>query len=457
MYYIKPIPYQTNSRHYFDKIRDMPHPCWLDSGQPYSKQGRYDILAASPKKRIISNNAHEHQIFDDNDKLIKQVKGCAFDVLKEHLPKYTTPSELPFIGGFIGYLSYDLGNAQMSVATKQIKLSHLPDMHMCLYKWSIIQDHLLEQSWLAALPCIQQSEFESIFSHIEKQPPSQVGGFSVGEISNTLSQSNYHKALKTIEDYIHSGDCYQINFTQFFTASYEGDSYLAYLALREAMASPFSAYIKCGQQSVLSLSPERFIQIHNKTITTSPIKGTIKRSKSPKEDQRLIEQLKSSIKDRAENVMIVDLLRNDIGKNCIPGSIQVPDLFAIESFPNVHHMVSHIQGQLHPSCHPIDALADCFPGGSITGAPKKRAMEIIAELEPYHRSVYCGSIGYINQLGDLDMNIAIRTVLCDENQLYCAGGGGIVADSNPNVEYEESLIKINRILQTLAQFYRKPI
>ncbi len=225
--------------------------------------------------------------------------------------------------------------------------------------------------------------------------------------------------------------------------------------MREALPSPFSAYWKWQDQAVLCISPERFLKVSNSAsgdrlqAETKPIKGTVPRGLSLIEDQERAASLVSSTKDRAENLMIVDLLRNDLSKNCIPGSVKVPQLFAVESFVNVHHLVSTVTGDLSDSSSPMDLLRDCFPGGSITGAPKRRAMEIIEQLEPVRRSVYCGSIGYVSANNQMDTNIAIRTILASSTVMHCWGGGGIVADSEAESEFEESMDKIKLLLKTL--------
>ena len=254
-----------------------------------------------------------------------------------------------------------------------------------------------------------------------------------------------------MQQYLHSGDCYQINLTQRFQADYQGDEWQAYRTLRQANGAPFSAFIRLEHNCILSISPERFIALDsNRHIETKPIKGTLPRSADEQQDRELAKQLAGSEKDRAENLMIVDLLRNDIGKVASPGSVAVPHLFAIESFPAVHHLVSTVTAELAPGYQATDLLRAAFPGGSITGAPKIRAMEIIEELEPSRRSLYCGAIGYLSQDGKMDSSITIRTLVADSGQLYCWAGGGIVADSDVDAEYQETYDKVSRILPLLA-------
>jgi para-aminobenzoate synthetase component 1 len=264
-----------------------------------------------------------------------------------------------------------------------------------------------------------------------------------------MSRQQYASAFARAQQYIQAGDCYQINLAQRFSSRFQGDPWQAYRQLREVAAAPFSAYMQHDDMALMSLSPERFLKVDGSTVTTSPIKGTIGRGNDAQSDQQLAKQLLLSEKDRAENLMIVDLLRNDLGKSCKPGSIKVEQLFELQSFETVHHLVSTITGELDSGQHALDLLAACFPGGSITGAPKIRAMEIIEQLEPDRRAVYCGSIGYISYDGQMDTNIAIRTFLCEQHSIHCWAGGGIVADSRCEAEYQECLSKIARFMKNL--------
>ncbi|MGH6635613.1 MAG: aminodeoxychorismate synthase component I, partial [Gammaproteobacteria bacterium] len=249
--------------------------------------------------------------------------------------------------------------------------------------------------------------------------------------------------------YIREGDCYQVNLAQRFSARARGDAWLAYRQLRSLNPAPFSAFLSTPSGAVLSSSPERFLHVNKGLVETKPIKGTRPRAVDQGRDRALMEELRHSPKDRAENLMIVDLLRNDLGKTCAIGSIKVPKLFAVESYATVHHLVSTITGRLGLGKHALDLVAGCFPGGSITGAPKLRAMEIIEELEPHRRSAYCGSIGYIGFDGRMDTNIAIRTLVYCEGLIHAWAGGGIVADSDEEAEYQETLDKAAALLKLM--------
>ena len=265
-----------------------------------------------------------------------------------------------------------------------------------------------------------------------------------------ITAEQYQQAIERIHAYIQAGDCYQVNFAQRFRAQYEGDPWVAYQALRVACPTPFAGYLSLADgDAILSLSPERFVKVSQRQVETRPIKGTRPRGKTPAEDAAYAEELLASKKDRAENLMIVDLLRNDLGRTCRTGSVRVPQLFGLESYPNVHHLVSVVTGELGAEKDALDLLGGSFPGGSITGAPKIRSMQIIDELEPSRRSLYCGSLLYLDVRGEMDSSIAIRSLLAENGQISCWGGGGIVADSQWEAEYQETFTKVRVLMQTL--------
>ena len=265
-----------------------------------------------------------------------------------------------------------------------------------------------------------------------------------------MAPEEYAEKFRRIKHYIREGDCYQVNLAQRFAATAEGDPWLAYQELRRINPAPFAAYLHTPSAHVLSASPEQFLEVRDQCVVTKPIKGTRPRAPHPDADRRLAEALLTSTKDRAENVMIVDLLRNDLGKCCVPGSVRVPKLFALESFATVHHLVSTVTGELRPEVGPLELLRACFPGGSITGAPKLRAMEIIEELEPHRRGVYCGAIGYVGFDGAMDTNIAIRTMVFNDGVVRFWAGGGIVQDSVLGEEYQETFDKAAAMLRLLS-------
>ena len=265
------------------------------------------------------------------------------------------------------------------------------------------------------------------------------------------TEAEYRASIAAIQHYLHAGDCYQVNLAQALRTGFRGEPLEGWERLVQAHPAPFAGYMEWDGGALLSASPERFLAIRNGQVITEPIKGTRPRGRTPEEDQRLAEELLASAKDRAENLMIVDLLRNDLGRVCRPGSIAVPELAELHRYSNVQHLVSRVTGELREGVRPLDALLACFPGGSITGAPKKRAMEIIAELEPVPRGFYCGSMFWQTADGDFDSNILIRTLQAGaDGSLSCHGGGGIVVDSDPQAEYEETLFKVRALMEAVG-------
>jgi para-aminobenzoate synthetase component 1 len=448
------IPYQSNSEALFECLRDLPDAIWLDSGKPRSLQGRFDIISACPQT-IIETNAEHSYLLQNNHR--SETQKNPFDIATELLSEIQPidqPKDASFVCGLLGYFGYDFGRQSESIHSSKPSATELPDLRLGLYLWSLVIDHELRKNILYFHPSCPLDLQQKIRKRLNEKPEVLASDFRLRKpFDATVSKDRYIEAISQVKQYITDGDCYQVNYAQHLCAPFEGDLWQAYKRLRNANPAPYSAFWQWQDQAILSLSPERFIQtqLDNGSITaeTKPIKGTVLRGKTVEEDQENAIRLLNSDKDRAENLMIVDLLRNDLGKTCIAGSIKVPKLFDLESFPNVHHLVSTVTGVLKTDSSPLSLLQGCFPGGSITGAPKKRSMEIIDELEPIQRSVYCGSMGYICASNQMDTNIAIRTVVADNAALHCWGGGGIVADSDAESEFEESMNKIRLILQTL--------
>ncbi|WP_415898473.1 aminodeoxychorismate synthase component I [Neptuniibacter sp. QD48_11] len=431
------VPYLANSEIYFERLRPLGNAVFLDSGRPNCPWGRFDIIAAAPVE-TLSMNADQP----------------AFDALQDLYNRYQNPqakqADLPFQGGIIGHFAYDLGRSVENMPAKAEDFASLPDMQVGMYLWGLVVDHHKEQAYLVADHRVSKEQLDQIELQLTRATTSPNADFQLDKaFSANITEAEYQQKLEQIDNYIHAGDCYQVNFAQRFNSSYQGDSWEAYKKLRTHAPTPYSAYIDLGEQQILSLSPEQFLETKDGVVTTKPIKGTRPRSSDTAEDQLLKQELSDSLKDRAENLMIVDLMRNDLSKVCQHNSVKVPKLFNIESYANVHHKVSTVTGYLSSDYSPIALLKHCFPGGSITGAPKIRAMEIIEELEPHRRSIYCGSIGYISLCGRMDTSITIRTLLCENNQIFCWAGGGIVADSVSSMEYQETFDKVNNLLQCL--------
>ena len=454
------VPYLADCAAMFEKINDMPEAIWLDSGKPTSLQGNIDIMS-SAADIIIETRGGQSTITGPS--LTHTSEEDPFEIAQEILdpllPMEKRCENLPFTGGLMGFFGYDLGRRIIDIPSSAGSSVDLPDMRIGRFLWALTVYHdrqSAEAVFHENCPDSLKSDIIERLCGTQFKESTQEGDFSLTQcFSATTSKEEYLNAIERIKRYINSGDCYQTNFTQHFSAPYKGDEWIAYQRLRKATASPYSVFWRWPKQALLSMSPERFLKISPQASTnallveTKPIKGTMPRGKSAQEDQNNEDILRNSQKDRAENVMIVDLLRNDISKNCTPGTVKTPLLFALESFPNVHHLVSTVTGELASESSPLKLLRDCFPGGSITGAPKKRAMEIIEELEPLRRSAYCGSIGYLSANNHMDMNIAIRTMVASKAVMHCWGGGGIVADSVADNEFTESLDKIRLLLKTL--------
>ena len=440
--YLLPLTYHADPAHYFQQVHHAAGAVLLDSSQPISQRGRFDLLSAWPLASISPHPQEPLTAFRQRcQALLQQLSTC----------QAPEALELPFTGGLIGYLTYELNS--LSQATE---LEGLASATVGLYDWALINDHQEKSCWLMCHPSMSVTRQQALLALLQSghsrcsaEPFRLTHAFKPW-----ISAQRYQNDLEQVQNYIAAGDCYQINYTQRFSSHYQGDPWQAYVSLRQECPTPFASFIRVNaQQAIISLSPERFIQVRQRQVESRPIKGTRARGATAAEDQALAAELLASSKDRAENLMIVDLLRNDLGRYCGTGSIAVPELFALESYPNVHHMVSSVTGTLAAEYDALDVLIGSFPGGSITGAPKRRAMQIISELEASVRSIYCGSIFYLDSRGEMDSSITIRTLLANQGEISCWGGGGIVYDSNIQDEYQESIQKVRLLMSTLEQQY----
>jgi para-aminobenzoate synthetase component 1 len=423
-------------------LRELGEAVWLDSAG--SQRGRWQIVSAAPDVVVEQYTSAEPCLFERAGQLLAELTPLA-------LP------ELPFTGGVIGLFGYAANHHRLRItaplAASPGGSAALPLARIGRYRWAALSDDRERRSWLL-FDASCSGEFIADIQHrlgAEFQPDQ----FALsGPFAATSSAEQYMAGVTAVKQYISAGDCYQANLAQHFSAPYCGDPLTAYRALRAALPSPHSCYWqwRSGERdaALLSLSPERFLKLTDRRVETKPIKGTVARADDSQTDLDNAAWLAASEKDRAENLMIVDLMRNDIGRSCQPGSIAVDKLFGLESYANVHHLVSTVSGQLRDDCSAAELLASCFPGGSITGAPKRRAMQVIDELEPVGRSYYCGSVIYLSSNGKMDSSIAIRSAIADGEHIHLWGGGGIVADSDPAIEYQESLIKIRLLMTQLA-------
>ena len=435
------LEYKPDPAAWFERIRHAPGAVLLDSGRPIAERGRYDLLSAWPLNIFEPSASESGADFFQRLRQALQLLGRA-----------EVPGDypLPFAGGLIGLLSYDFGRRLEALPNNAQDDLGLPAARFGLYPWALINDHQLKRSHLIFHPSLGETErqrltqlFLADTEHV-RQPFELQAKFTA-----ELDATDYRQAIERIQHYIQEGDCYQVNFSQRFHAPCHGDSWEAYRRVRTACPTPFSGFLALEDGAIASFSPERFLRLSEGSVETRPIKGTRPRFTDPRIDAEQAQALLASVKDRAENLMIVDLMRNDLGRSCRIGSVRVPELFALESYPNVHHLVSCVSGTLAEGQDAFDLLAGSFPGGSITGAPKIRAMQIIDELEATSRSIYCGSLLYIDVRGEMDSSIAIRTLLIKDQQITCWGGGGIVADSVWQAEYEESIGKVKALMEAL--------
>ena len=437
-YYSVKLPYYADAARYYSALADLPWAVWLDSGG----MARYDIMTAMPIQTLVLDETTE--------------SGDPFAILRRQLGDISVPqANVPFAGGALGIWGYDLARRMMNIPSIALENEKLPDMIIGIYDWALVVDHQLHSANLVSYQRFVETIklLPKILHRLHTKQMVASEDFSVrGPITSNLSSVDYAKAFMKVQSYLQSGDCYQINLAQCFSAKAEGNAFSAYLKLRSMNPAPYGAFLNLPQAQIICNSPERFISVQGGKVETKPIKGTRPRHKKADKDQQLAAELGGHPKDRAENLMIVDLLRSDLGKVCVPGSVITPKLFDVESYTNVHHLVSTVEGQMSAGHDSLDVLQACFPGGSVTGAPKQRAMQIIEQLEPQRRGFYCGAIGYVGFDGNMDSNIAIRTMVHSGKEIKCWAGGGIVADSELEAEYQETLDKASAMLELLHCF-----
>jgi para-aminobenzoate synthetase component I len=482
-----PDPIETCAR-----FRGMPHLLFLDSARDPERLGRYSFLAADPAIVVHSKGARAWSL-DTRTGAETPLATHALAAVRELLASHQAeaiPGLPPFQGGAAGYIAYDWGSVLERLPAPHYDDLAIPDVVFPIYDWVIAWDHLERRAWIIStgLPAMgsEKSQYCSdrlalvrsrlaahslsteIFSQLDatpahprehSHPPEHAPSYPVSDaelpphldLRSSFTHRGYLDALTRVREYIVAGDIFQANLSQRFEAPLTEPPWAIYKRLRGINPAPFAAFLEFGGVTIASASPERFLRLDTeRQIEARPIKGTRPRGLYPAHDAALGRALQESAKDRAENLMIVDLMRNDLSRVSLPGSVRVPELFALERYATVHHLVSTVTGTLEPGRDAVDLLCATFPGGSITGAPKVRAMEIIAELEPSRRGVYCGSIGYISLTGVMDTSIVIRTYQAVHGRVYFSAGGGIVADSDPEQEYRETFDKARALIRALA-------
>lgn len=469
--------YIKDSAKLFEAIANREWAQFLDSGQLASDTpklaGKIDTLVFSPHSTLVTKGGLT--TIKNNQGRVEQSNESPFHLVAKAIAPYQKyvdaqkKSRLrfkaPFYGGAIGYFGYELSKRVEMLPNVAVDDLALPDMAIGIYEVAIVtchdrretwlidatgENYQLTEQWLGFVNEYYDSEDQGLLFDSEKKAVLE-SWRAVSSLEENISKHEYLEKFSQVKQYLHDGDAYQINLTKRFNVKVEGCAWQSYLKMRQLSPAPFGAFMHFPFATILSNSPEQFIECYENIVKTSPIKGTRPRDKTVLErDLALAQELENSVKDRAENVMIVDLLRNDLGKICEIGSVKVPELFNVESFANVHHLVSQITGSLKPENDALDLLEASFPGGSITGAPKKRAMEIIDELEPHCRGVYCGAIGWVGFAGNMQTNIAIRTITYKDGNAYFSAGGGIVVDSNCEDEYQELMDKAEVMLKIVG-------
>jgi para-aminobenzoate synthetase component 1 len=466
-----------------------PYRLFLDSAAAGARLGRYSFLAADPAAVVFSKGART-ECLDLIEGTRRAVDGDVLDAVQTLLaPHLADPiADLPpFQGGAAGYLAYDWGRALERLPSPRYEDLALPDVVFGLYDWVLAWDHEQSRAWLVSTGLPETEPGRRARRAADRAaavkaalgghtPASDAGAIATSGMAlplrplpapshpvengwwdprlalrSSFTHEGYLAAVARVREYIFAGDIFQANLSQRFEAELGEPTWELYRRLRVRNAAPFAAYLDFPDGVVLSASPERFLRVDTeRRVETRPIKGTRPRGIGPEHDAALGLALAVSAKDQAENLMIVDLMRNDLSRVCAPGTVRVAELFGLEHYATVHHLVSTVVGELAPEATALDLLRAAFPGGSITGAPKVRAMEIITELEPSERGVYCGSIGYWSVSGAFDSNIAIRTALAVAGRVYFSAGGGIVADSDPEQEYRETLDKARGMIDALV-------
>ncbi|CAM2777423.1 aminodeoxychorismate synthase component I [Rariglobus hedericola] len=439
---------------FFHRIAGRDHAFFLDSGRSTNGLGAYSFIGFEPFH--VFRTKHQPDTLGTLKTLLARYHrpNPVCNLISDKLPDDSAPPALPFTGGAVGFFGYELcTQLEKLPRVRPDDLPEIPDCEFAFYDALIAHEHATGRTWIVANPVATTPAAallarlrETLSSHSVANPVCNLISYKPGIPTESKPTANfdfysYKQAIGRIKNYIASGDVYQVNLTQRFSTPLPCAPYDLYLRLRDRSPAPFAAYLSYGPVQLISSSPERFLTLRERHVETRPIKGTRPRSADPTTDAALAAELLSSEKDRAELLMIVDLERNDLGRVCEFGSVRVDQLWRLESHPTVHHLVSTVSGQLRAGLDIIDCVRASFPGGSITGAPKIRSMQIIDELEPHRRHIYTGAIGYIGFDGNADLNIAIRTITCVNNHAYYHVGGGIVWDSEPAAEYQETLDK----------------
>ena len=464
---VRPIPSGWTPLRTLAAVERLPHTLFLESGGPVGAGSEWTILAFDPVWRLELRGGALWRIEGTR---AEALEGNPLVALARSWPEAVTLEPrppAPFASGLAGYLAYDLKDWIERFPVRAAREIDLPDLSLGFYDVVWAWHRGSGEGWCVSTglpeldPGIREARARERLTaqwgtlesaHARTAPPAATPPANAHRprITSNFTRDEYLRMVERGLDHIAAGDIYQVNLAQRFRVEPAPPLPELYRSLREASPAPFLAFLSLNDGGIASSSPERFFRIEGARIETWPIKGTRPRGATAVEDMELVRALRASEKDRAENVMIVDLERNDLGRICAIGSIRVPALFEVSSHSNVHHLVSRVEGRIRPDAGPVDVIRALFPGGSITGAPKIRAVEIIDELEPVRRGVYTGALGYWDVSGDCDWNIAIRTIVSAGGAASFHAGGGIVADSTPEAEYEETLVKARGMMRALG-------
>ncbi|OPL08892.1 MAG: hypothetical protein AVO33_08225 [delta proteobacterium ML8_F1] len=426
---------------------------FLDSNSTDYHLGAYSLLGFDP---FIRFTATKDRVRIERDGSAVETRTHPLEALERLLGEFPVQreSDLPFSGGAMGYFSYDFKNQLEDLPQRALDDRHIEDLQFYFYHGAVVENRTSREIFYTDYDFDGGAldRYRGLLEHLSAFIPGPLAPFRLEEeLAGNFKRLDYLQAIASIKEYIRQGEIYQANMTQRFGARFKGEPFELYERLRRENPAPFSAFARMGDTLILSSSPERLIEVRDSTITTRPIKGTVPRGETPEEDESMKRTLLASEKDRAELLMIVDLERNDLGRICQPGTVAVPELFKIETYATVHHLVATVTGRLRETAGIRKIIEGVFPGGSITGAPKIRAMEIIDELEPTRRNIYTGSLGYIDFSGDMDLNILIRTLVAREGRVQFQVGGGIVWDSIEAAEYQETLDKGKSLFKVLNE------
>lgn len=424
----------------------------LESSFPHEKKGKYSFIGVNPYKELIGYGAAT-TIRNLETGEITEIEQETLTYMKENFPKIDIDLPLPFTGGAIGYIGYDSIRQFEDIGPDAPDTLNMPDIHLMLYKNIFVYDHTNETVHLIAINIdnVAESILDTRLDALETMlnaPEQKIAE----EIKNVpfepeISKEVFKERVKKAKEYIHQGDAFQIVLSQRMQAKFDGDPFSFYRKLRKANPSPYMFYIDFENYVVLGASPESLVQTSGRQIITNPIAGTRPRGKTEQEDTALMADLLADEKEIAEHKMLIDLSRNDLGRVCEIGSIKIPTYMKIEKYQHVMHIVSEVSGLLHKNMSSLDALISCLPAGTVSGAPKIRAMQIINELEDKKRAVYGGGIGFISYTHDVNIALAIRSLVVKDNIAYLQAGAGIVFDSTPEKEYQETLHKARSLME----------